>query len=68
MDYTFILNFLLLGITLVGAIACPYAIFAIRKYNDDNGILIALLAVIGVLSVFWFIAIVYGLTVYGVAL
>jgi len=65
MDYSFILNFLLLGITLMGAIACPYAIFAIRKYNHDNGILISLLAVIGVLCVFWFIALTYGLAIYG---
>jgi hypothetical protein len=63
-----ILNFLLLGITLAGAIACPFAIMALRKYNHDNGVLISLLAVIGVLCVFWFIAIVYGLAVYGVAL
>ena len=68
MDYTLILHFLLLAITLTGAIACPFAIMVLRKYNEDNGVLISLLAVIGVLSIFWFIAIVYGLAVYGTAL
>lgn len=68
MDYIFILNFLLLAVAITGAIACPYAIFALRKHPDDNAVLISLLAVIGVLSVFWFIALVYGLAVYGVAL
>ena len=68
MDSYLIFKFLLLAVSLIGAISVPFAIKALRKSKDDNSVLISLYVVQGVVFVFWVIAIIYRIAIYGEAL